>query len=137
MVNNIALIPAPIDWPGVKQKVMPYLESAMSEGADRDWTIDQVVKNIQLGAWGLYGVVANGDQIIGAGVVTTTAYGKRNVLEVILFGADVGAAQWKEVLDLLKREAAAFGCSAIQGRGRPGWARYLGATPINAFELEV
>lgn len=133
---GVALVQGNIAWPGVEATVRPYLRSAMSAGADRDWTLDQVLEQLHAGAWGLYGV-SDGDHLVGAGVTAITCYGKRNVLEIILFGADINSQQWKETLNSLKEQAKLRGCSAVVGRGRPGWARYLGATPIHQFEIEV
>ena len=132
----VRLVRGNIDWPGTYALVLPYVESAMKEGADRDWTMDQVLVKLQTGEWGLYGVL-RGDEVTGAGVTAITQFGKRRVMEIILFGADINSRQWIETLDALKAEARRFECSALQGRGRAGWARYLDATPIHSFEIEV
>ena len=134
--SRLTLVRGGIDWPGVQAAVSPYLRLAMQEGADRDWSFDQVLEMLRDGRWALYGVVRDGT-LIGAGATTVTAYGKRRVLEIILFGADINSEDWVETLNSLKEQAKLMGCSAVVGRGRPGWARYLRATPIHAFEIEV
>jgi hypothetical protein len=115
---------------------MPYLESAHAEGANKDWSMAQVIDMLRSDTWMLLGVIKEAD-ICGAGAVCVTRTGLRSVLEIVLFGADMNSKQWIETLDQLKTLAARYGCTAIQGRGRPGWARYLRATPTNSWELEV
>ena len=124
-------------WPGTWSQVEPYLVDAMTEGADKDWSLEQVREQLDNGVWGLYGVAGDDGRLIGAGVTAITRYGQRSVMEIILFGADINSEQWKETLSALKEEAKLMGCKAIHGRGRPGWARYLGATPIHSFEVCV
>jgi hypothetical protein len=131
------LVRGAIDWPGTAEAVMPFLQAAHAEGAHRDWSMEQVVDHLRADHWALYAVLDDDGKPLGAGVVCVTHYGLRSVLEIILFGAELQSQQWIETLDQLKVVAMRNGCSAVQGRGRPGWARYLGASPINTFELEV
>lgn len=126
-----------IAWPGVEEQVTPYLRKAMEAvDGEKDWSLTQVLEMLRAGHWGLYGVMAE-DKLIGAGVTAVQHYGQRSVLEVVMFGADASSEVWIETLNCLKEEAKLMGCKAIQGRGRPGWARYLNATPLNLFEIEV
>jgi hypothetical protein len=131
------LVRGAIDWPGTADAVLPFLQAAHAEGAYRDWSMEQVLDHLRAEHWALYGTVDDEGHLLGAGVVCITRYGQRSVLEIILFGAELQSQQWVETLDQLKAVARRNGCSAVQGRGRPGWARYLGASPINTFELEV
>ena len=124
-------------WPGTWAQVEPYLADALAEGADKDWSLGQVRENLDSGRWGLYGVVTDDGRLIGAGCTAIASYGLRNVLEIILFAANINSGQWVETLVQLKLEAKLMGCAAIQGRGRPGWTRYLQAEPVNLFEIEV
>lgn len=133
---SVSLEQVDISWDGVEETVLPYLNAAMVRGENRDWTMEQVLEKLRENDWGLYLVMDRGKPI-GAGVTAITCYGMRKVLDIIMFGADIQSKEWKKVLDSLKAQAKLHGCSAVGGRGRPGWARYLGATPVNAFELEV
>ena len=124
-------------WPETWSQVEPYLRDALTKGGDKDWSLEQIRGNLDSGRWGLYGVVSEEEGLVGAGCTAVSSYGLRNVLEIILFAANINSGQWVETLAQLKQEAKLMGCTAIQGRGRPGWARYLKAEPVNLFEIEV
>jgi hypothetical protein len=109
----------------------------MAEGADADWTMDQVLAQIRSENWALYGLLGAADEVIGAGVVAVKTTGRRRILEVILFGAGDHSVAWPESINELKTLATRLGCSVIQGQGRPGWHRWLGAKSLNTFELEI
>ncbi len=130
------LVRGSIAWPGVEEAVTPYLRKALAEGGDKDWDLPQILDLLRAGRWGLYGVTHEG-RLIGAGTTCIQHYGKRSVLEIVMFAADIGSKAWQETLSAMREEAKLLGCSAIQGRGRPGWARYLGASPVHGFEIEV
>ena len=131
------LVHASIDWPGTWEQVMPHLSKAMAEGMYRDWTLEQVREQVLAGLWGLYGVVDDEGQVIGAGVVTVAVTGRRRALEVLLFGAIASTHTWRDLLAPLKDLARSMDCSVLKGQGRPGWARALeGATAIACFEVD-
>jgi hypothetical protein len=99
--------------------------------------MDQVLDQIRCESWALYGLLDEADEVVGAGVVAVKITGRRRLLEVILLGAEKHSVMWPAAISELKALAAHLGCSAIQGQGRPGWQRWLGAKPLNTFELEV
>jgi hypothetical protein len=132
----ITLVRVSVDWPGSLEQVMPFLAAGHAEGAHRDWSIEQILDRVRCEEWAMYATVRE-DKVTGAGVVCVAQYGLRRVLEIILFGAEPNSYDWQQTMSDLKQLARRLGCSAISGRGRPGWARYLGATPTNSWELEV
>ena len=136
-MSNVQLLRGNIAWPGVEEMVTPYLRKALAEAdGEKDWGLTQILDLLRAGHWGLYGVVHDG-RLIGAGTTCIQHYGKRSVLEIVMFAADINSEAWRETLSAMKEEAKLLGCKAIQGTGRPGWARYLDATPIYKFEIEV
>jgi hypothetical protein len=118
------------------EQVRPFLESGYAEGAHKDWSMAQILDRVRSEEWAMYATVSE-KKVTGAGVVCVSQYGIRRVLEIVLFGAEQNSLEWAETLNDLKVVARRLGCNAIQGRGRAGWARYLRATPIHVFEIEV
>lgn len=124
--------------PGEWTAAEPYLARALDKGGGvQDWAMEDVYTmacHDQVALWGL----ESDGQLFGACVTTVTNYPRRRALEILLMGADDDREDaWRECLEQLRQVARTLGAGTIQGTGRPGWARKLGARERRVFELEV
>jgi len=125
-------------WPGAWEALKGFLSEALERGGgNKDWSLQDLYDAAVSERVALWGLVGNG-HVYGAGITTVTQYPQRRVLEVLALGCERDTEeQWLPLLEHVKGIARAFGCSAILGTGRPGWARKLGAEERRVFEVEV
>lgn len=123
--------------PGVWDTVRDYLEAALVRGAEKDWDLKSLRWAIESGALQLYTFVKGG-RVFGAGVSSEIVYPKRKVLEIVLMSCAPGHEEdWKRIFEQFKSHARGSGFSSIEGTGRPGWARKLGAKERRVFEVDL
>lgn len=114
----------------------PYLERALARGGGgKDWGLGDVKEKALAGRVALWGFL-RGNRFLGAGATAERVYPRRLVVEVLLFGCEPHI-NILDVLPQLKTMAKAIGASVLQGTGRKGWARTLGAQERILWELEV
>ncbi len=131
------LIQADPRFPGVWDKVKPYLERAIERSGCKDWLIEDVYQMAAAQQVQLWAIV-EGEDVSGAGVTRLAHYPRRRVLDVLLLGSDPQNEEgWLATLPQLKQIARAAGAAAIHGTGRAGWARKLQATPRPAWEIDI
>ena len=125
-------------WPGAWGTVRGFLQDALERGnGNKDWSLEDIREAAIGDHVALWGLVGN-NHVYGAGVTTVTHYPQRRVLEVLAMGCERDTEdQWLPLLAHLKQVAQAFGCSAILGTGRPGWARKLNAEERRVFEIPL
>ena len=125
-------------WPGAWEALQGFLRDALERGGgNKDWSLQDLFDAAVSERVALWGLVEDGG-IYGAGITTVTQYPQRRVLEVLALGCERDTEeQWRPLLEHIKQIARAFGCSAILGTGRPGWARKLGAEERRVFEVAV
>ena len=125
-------------WPGAWDALQNFLRAALERGGGlKDWSLQDLREAAQTERVALWGVVDD-DRVLGATVTVVTQYPQRRVLEVLAMGCERDTEeQWLPLLDHLKQVAQAFGCSAILGTGRPGWARKLNAEERRVFEIPL
>ena len=125
-------------YPGVWDDLVGYLADGLDYGGgSKDWDAGDIYDAACKGAVALWAIISH-ERVIGSVVTTMTTYPRRQVLEVLVMGADRGSEpHWRECLSQLADLARASGASAIIGTGRPGWARKLGAEERRVFELPI
>jgi hypothetical protein len=124
---SVELIRVDPRFPGTWEKLSGYLELALAEGGEKDWSLQDVFQAASAGAVQLWGLIDAGN-VFGAAVTVESTYPQRKVLEVLLTGTEPHTEdKWLECLAQIKAIAKAFGASTLVGTGRPGWARKLGA----------
>jgi len=125
-------------WPGAWEALQGFLSEALERGnGNKDWSLQDLFDAAVSERVALWGLVEDGS-VYGAGITTVTQYPQRRVLEILALGCKHDTEeQWLPLLEHVKQIARAFGCSAILGTGRPGWARKLGAEERRVFEVEV
>lgn len=118
------------------ERLRPYLEQALeASGAKRDWGIEDVfasAQRLEIDLWAL----EDEDGLFGAGATTIENYPRSKVLSVLLLGTEPNRG-FMDCLEQLKALARSIGASRIEGTGRPGWARKLGAKERRVFQIEV
>jgi len=125
-------------WPGAWGTIRGFLKDALERGNGyKDWSLEDFHEAAVSGHVALWGLVDN-NHVYGAGVTAVTHYPQRRVLEVVAFGCERNTEeQWLSLREHFLELARSFGCSAILGTGRPGWARKLGAEERRVFEIAV
>lgn len=131
------LIPADFRYHGSFDKIYEYLESALPYGGDRDWDLEHIKESFLQDLIHVWALESDG-KLFGACVSQEVFYPKRKVLRVHLVGTDKNKKEkLLECFDQLKALAKSNGCSYIQGFGRAGWAKLIGAETINMFEVNL
>ena len=125
-------------WPGAWEALKGFLSEALERGnGNKDWSLQDLYDAAVSERVALWGLVEDGS-VYGAGITTVTQYPQRRVLEILALGCKHDTEeQWLPLLEHVKQIARVFGCSAILGTGRPGWARKLGAEERRVFEVAV
>lgn len=114
-------------YPGVWDRLQGYLIEALGHDQGGDWAIEDVYRRSCQHAVQLWALV-DGQKVFGALVTSETVYDRRKVLDILLLGTDAHTEEmWFQCLEQLKSIAKLGGASCLQGTGRPGWARKLGA----------
>lgn len=119
----IALVPV-IDryarrlWPQIEA----WIASAVADTGDW-WHSDDVLVGIESGGLTLW-VVTDEDEFYGV-VVCEVEVAPRKRVGVIALCAGRDQSEWLHLLPEVEGWARENGCSEVQVRGRPGWARRL------------
>lgn len=127
-------------WPGVWDKIKPYLNKAIEETCADDWSIDDVFTATMRGQYLMWGIFVD-EKLIGAMLSEETIFPKRKVVTLLLVGLDEHTDNlWQKLFATLCEVYKANGVSAIRGGGRRGWFRKLSGyklTPKYAFEIAL
>ena len=125
-------------WPGAWEALKGFLSDALERGGgNKDWSLADLREAAQTERVALWGLVDD-EHVLGACVTVVTQYPQRRVLEILALGCEHNSEeQWLPLLEQVKQIAQVFGCSAILGTGRPGWARKLNAEERRVFEIPL
>jgi hypothetical protein len=105
------------------RKLEPYLEGRFDE--------DSLVETLKGGSMDLWVAVTDNDKIIAIQITQVQSYPLKKVL-FSLFTAGENMALWADKMtEALVDIARENGCSSIEGRGRPGWRRFLNQYGFN------
>jgi hypothetical protein len=122
----------PEDW----EKAAPFLQSALSKGqGESDWWLEDVYNAAMTDRIMLWGLMDEG-RMVGACATCVLDYPRRRVLEILMLGTEPHT-DWAPCLEEMKQVARKFGATALQGTGRPGWARKLGGIERRVFEVKL
>lgn len=133
MGEAVNVVPVQIDPrnPASWEAVEPYLQEAIEQADGHlSWNAegmrDAAIHNRERFAlW----VLQTMQEPVGAMFTCFTSYPNRTVLEVVALAARSNViTNWGLLTDVVKTYARFHGASAVVGRGRPAWAKFLKAT---------
>lgn len=108
-------------WPQAE----PFIREAL-ERAHGCYLPEDIMRACQMGAMQLW-IVARGDELLSAVVSEITQYPRKRVVAVPFIGGKE-LMEWQgQLFQEIEEWSKAFGCSAMSGGGRRGWARLTGA----------
>ena len=127
-LNEVAIVaPSHIDiyWDQVKELLRPAVD--LNDG----YELEDVHNYLRMGEQMLW-IYRGEGRIYAAMVVEVLKYPRKNTVMVLFVGGEK-FEEWKHFFGQLKAYAKMVGAADIEGIGRPGWTRALGADDVQAF----
>jgi hypothetical protein len=118
----------------------PHLQAAI-DLSDGRWTPEYVLAALVLGEQGLWLVVSDGGQVVGAITTEGVQYPEKKALALHFMGGDGFDDWYLEMFNAMVKHAQDVGCDVIESNARFGfwkWFKPSGFTKPSVFyELKV